>query len=186
MRNIMSYLIMILLICGVLTSCLKQTPDEMQSNDSETQTNSEYYSDTSELTNSEPTPETDEITSKESETESEIKSETESENEDLPPADSNLGGLLDEIPPENKYLSDYFNKLDDLMTEWQESGEYNIVKFHGLLEWPRYDIVVPTEEDADAVKEKLISMGDFDENIPYYKEDIVLITVGEHFPDDER
>ena len=51
---------------------------------------------------------------------------------------------------------------------------------------PRSDIVIATDSDVEALKERLISMGDYSEEISYYNEDVIRIIIGEHTPNDMR
>ncbi len=93
---------------------------------------------------------------------------------------------LDAVPPENMYLEGYFDKIEELLTGWRDGGEFGINRLGLDITLPRIDVVVATEEDAEALKEELTAMGDFSEGLPYYNEDVIRITVGEHFPDDMR
>lgn len=118
-------------------------------------------------------------------------------------ADSDIGGFdeapeegdslpggslmpLGSVPPENEYLRDYFDDMEQLLGGWRDEGKFGINKLGFDLTLPRIDIVTATESDAEALKNELISMGDYSEKIPYYNEDVIRITIGEHFPDDMR
>ena len=122
----------------------------------------------------------------------------------LPLADSNIGGLLDEtpeegdnlpggsllpldsVPPENEYLRDYFDDMEQLLDGWRDEGKFGINKLGFDLTLPMIDIVIAADSDAEALKNELISMGDYSEEIPYYNEDVIRITIGEHFPADTQ
>ena len=123
----------------------------------------------------------------------------------LPLADSNIGGLLDDappeegdnlpggsllpldsVPPENEYLRSYFDEMEQLLDGWRDEGKFGINKLGFDLTLPMIDIVIAADSDAEALKNELISMGDYSEEIPYYNEDVIRITIGEHFPADTQ
>ena len=93
---------------------------------------------------------------------------------------------LGSVPPENEYLRDYFDDMEQLLDGWRDEGKFGINKLGFDLTLPRIDIVIATDSDGEALKNELISMGDYSEEIPYYNEDVIRITIGEHFPDGMR
>ena len=203
MRNIVAALIISSLIAITLTGCGEKTLGDELPNGSESAAGAAYSSDNSESEAAEPPSDTEEITSEDAA--SETMPEVEAEEDSLPPADSNIGGLLDDappeeednlpggsllplgsVPPENEYLRSYFDEMEQLLGGWRDEGKFGINKLGFDLTLPRIDIVIATDSDAEALKNELISMGDYSEEIPYYNEDVIRITIGEHFPDDTR
>ena len=203
MKKFVTFLIIAAIAAGSLTGCGEKTLGDELPNDSESAAGVAYSSDNSEPEAAEPPSDTEEITSENAA--SETIPEVEAEEDSLPPADSNIGGLLDEVPPEegdnlpggsllplgsvppeNEYLRSYFDEMEQLLGGWRDEGKFGINKLGFDLTLPRIDIVIATDSDAEALKNELISMGDYSEEIPYYNEDVIRITIGEHFPDDTR
>ena len=162
----------------------KKTLGDELPNDSESTTGVAYSSEDSESEAAEPPSDTEEITSEDAA--SETMPEVEAEENSLPPADSNIGGLLGEFPPENEYLRSYFDDMEELLDGWRDEGKFGINKLGFDPTLPRIDIVIATDSDAEMLKNELVSLGDYSEEIPYYNEDVIRITIGEHFPDDTR
>ena len=203
MKKFVTFLIIAAIAAGSLTGCGEKTLGDELPNDSESAAGVAYSSDNSESEAAEPPSDTEEITSENAA--SETIPEVEAEEDSLPPADSNIGGLLDEVPPEegdnlpggsllplgsvppeNEYLRDYFDDMEQLLDGWRDEGKFGINKLGFDLTLPRIDIVIATDSDAESLKNELVSMGDYSEEIPYYNEDVIRITIGEHFPDDMR
>ncbi len=112
---------------------------------------------------------------------SDITNEAGTDEDSLPPADSNIGGLLDEVAPVNEDLRGYVDEMEELLSGWRDEGKFGINKLGFDLSLPRIDIVTATDTDAEALKNELISMGDYSEGFPYYNNSIVVITIGDDF-----
>ena len=168
MKKFVTFLIIAAIAAGSLTGCGEKTLGDELPNGSESAAGAAYSSDNSESEAAEPPSDTEEITSENA------------------ASDSNIGGLLDEIPPENEYLRSYFDEMEQLLGGWRDEGKFGINKLGFDLTLPRIDIVIATDSDVEALKNELVSMGDYSEEIPYYNEDVIRITIGEHFPDDMR